>query len=163
MSWPKLSVELAGPKAPDRCQSCGKTGWSETLPGQPPTLERWREHDANDAPTNVVVVLCRGCSDRLIEKHPRLYARLEWNQPYPGTMGLCLDCRHRDGVTCPLTQFNGGGGVNIVVAKPFNAHVCRSPRRLSGWIQMWRSPATNCDRRETATPAPREEATDHAY
>lgn len=147
-SWPKLSETLAGPKSPDRCQSCSNFGLSESFPVGGSPLQRWREHDKADKPTPTVVVLCGTCADRIIESHPRLYAQLDRNEPYPGVMGLCVDCKHRQGVSCPLAKFVGGPGVTIIGPKPTTAHVQRSPRRLSGWIEIWPGPARDCDRRE---------------
>lgn len=110
MGWPRLSEELAGPRRPDRCQSCG----SEC------DLDRWVEHDDDDTPEAIVVVLCLACSDRLIESHPRLYDDLHRNHPWPGCMGLCVNCRHRDGVRCdhPDLKANGGPGLGLVLPRP---------------------------------------------
>jgi hypothetical protein len=139
-SWPKLSETLPGPVTPDRCQSCG--AWGDT--------DRWREHDEHDQPTPVVVVLCRPCSDKIIEPHPRLYARLQGNEPHAGAMPLCLDCQHRDGTRCahPGARANGGPGIEIYIKQPYRVHVCRSPRRLSGWETLWPAPAQGCSGKE---------------
>ena len=140
MTWPKLSGQLTGPRSPAVCQSCG--GDAE--------LARWREHDEGDRPTSVMVVLCKKCANRLIEKHPRLYAELYPNDPHPGCMAICLDCRHRDGTRCahPDAKANGGTGVMLSIATPHKVHLCRSPRRLSGWTTIWRSPASACRQKE---------------
>ncbi len=97
-------------------------------------------------------VLCLACSMRLIDKHPRLYAGLDPNEPAPGCMAICLDCRHRDGTRCanPAAKINGGPGVEIFIAKPSRMHVCRSPRRLSGWVTSWKSPARDCTGKEVS-------------
>jgi hypothetical protein len=150
MSFPELSSTLAGPKAPDRCQSCGQGGRSEEIsPILSPTLTRWREHDDQDKPTLVIVILCRDCSGRIIEPHPRLYSELECNRPWPGTVGLCVDCTHRVGVTCPIATFNGGPGIVLKLPKPTWAHLQRSPRRLSGWIAIYHGPVSHCSRRDS--------------
>lgn len=146
MTWPKLSKQLDGPRHPGRCQGCGTEG---------PGLSRWREHDANDSPTPVVVVLCKRCEDERIEKHPRLYARLSENEPAPGSMGLCADCRHRDGTACahPDLKANGGPGLMLTIPQPTRVHVCRSPRRLSGWLTIWPHEPRACAGREEAAVA----------
>jgi hypothetical protein len=115
MTWPKLSVQLTGPRHPGACQSCGATGEN---------LQLWREHDANDQPTYTVVVLCAPCAGRLIEPHPRLYSLLHRFAPFPGVMALCLDCRHRDGTACrsPKAKFNGGPGLEVLYPEPTRVH-----------------------------------------
>lgn len=131
---PGLSATLAGPVAPDRCQSCGA--------GEPPVttdvdrvlerqgclrLERWIECDAWDRDTPTVVVLCARCSARLIERHPRLYKALGPDTPHPGCMRICLDCRLRDGTRCthPDAKANGGPGVRLGFDRPpVRGHVC---------------------------------------
>lgn len=143
MSWPKLSVFLEGPRHPERCQSCGAAG----------DLRRWREHDNEDRPTPVVVVLCRKCEDRLIETHPRLFSPLDRNEPHAGSMALCVDCIHRVGVRCPLAKHNGGPGVLITTPRPSDVHVCRRGKGArSGWIKWYPGPPKACDRREVPTP-----------
>lgn len=143
----RLSESLAGPKHPNQCQSCGLAPTDLAL------LDRWLECDDNDRPEPRVVVLCRPCTESLIEPHPRLYKLLAPHQPMPGVMGICLDCRHRDGVTCtnPSAQINGGRGLAITFPKPTPIHVCRNPRSLSGWIHLFHGPATACGGRETLT------------
>lgn len=142
MSWPKLSVELTGPKAPNVCQACGAV---ET-PILPRTLgvgklhQRWREHDANDAPTRTIVILCPTCADRLIEKHPRLYSHIERMAPLPGCMTLCIDCPNRNGTGCthPDLTANGGNGLTIIGPKATNVHVCRRGKGArSGWLDVY--------------------------
>jgi chromosome partitioning protein len=135
-AWPKLSETLGGTKAPDRCQSCGAM-WAD--------LERWREHDESDLPTNIVVVLCIPCGERLIGPHPRLYSRLDFEH-HPGSMEICILCRHREGVSCPMARFNGGPGVGIAPA-PSKFHVRSSVKALSGVRLSWRE-AESCTGRE---------------
>lgn len=149
MSWPKLSVFLEGPRHPECCQSCG------TAEGP---LRRWREHDNEDRPTPVVVVLCKRCEDRLIEKHPRLFSPLDAHEPHAGSMALCVDCIHRDGVRCTLAQHNGGPGVLITTPKPTMIHVCRRGKgQRSGWMTWYPGPPKACDRREVANMIPTQE------
>jgi hypothetical protein len=125
-NWPKLSETLPLQVGPDRCHQCGDTG----------EIARWLEHDECDQPVAVIICLCRKCSERIIEPHPRLYRELDPSEPFPGAMGVCLDCPARDGVVCcsPLAQINGGPGL-VYEPMPSRAHVCRSPRSKSGW--MW--------------------------
>jgi len=130
MSWPRLTETLGGPIAPNRCQSCGRCHEERNA------LARFQECDDRDQGEQLVVVLCRLCSERLVEKHPRLYRQLEDARPWPGCMGVCLSCRHREGVTCtsPASEFNGGAG-HTFEPKPQLAHI-RCTRRYSGsrWI-----------------------------
>ena len=162
--WPKLSVQLTGPRDPRRCQSCGCEGSLEpetevyqgkgkpcVLPKTLPTLVAWCECDGNDQPTRTIVVLCRSCGDKLIEKHPRLYAAQPYWMPLPGIMGLCLDCRHRDGTACtsPQAKFNGGEGLEVLHPKPHDVHFYRRGKGTrSGWEKVYQGPATACSNRE---------------
>jgi hypothetical protein len=160
MGWPKLSETLRGPKHPEVCRSCGD--FAPPAPPPPPDagprrsfpeaalMRRWRECDELDHPTPVVVVLCPKCSGELIEKHPRLYIELGWCEPDPGSMPLCSDCRHRRGTSCPMSIKSGGPGVLLVKPQPSRVHVCRVPRRNSGWINVWPAWPKSCDRKETA-------------
>jgi hypothetical protein len=142
--WPRLSETLTGPRHPNKCQSCGIEPIDQVL------IERWCECDAADRREPIVVVLCRDCSKRLIEPHPRLYVRLLHFEPMIGVMELCLDCKHRDGTRCinPKAQINGGPGLSVIYPKPTSVHVCRSPRSQSGWHNIYHGPATACDGRE---------------
>ena len=114
---PQLSEDLAGPRDPRLCQACGAAG----------DVRAWQEHDARDRPAIRIVVLCRSCSKRLIGPHPRLYRPLGVNEPFPAAMGLCLDCRFRDGVNCThwRNKATGGPGLypGITIAAPHRAHV----------------------------------------
>jgi hypothetical protein len=51
-----------------------------------PGIYAWVEHDGDDQPEPIVVMLCTDCSDRLIEPYPRLYRRLARNEPCAGIM-----------------------------------------------------------------------------
>lgn len=142
--WPRLSETLPGVARPDQCQAGGPVCTT------PCDLTHWRECDEDDVPGPVVVTLCQPCADRIVEKHPRLYHQLGDNEPYPAAMLLCLDCRHRDGGECthPDLKCRGGPGLEIVAPRPSRFHVCRSPRRLSGWVTTWPGPAKACAGRE---------------
>jgi hypothetical protein len=144
MAMPRLSTDLPGERAPNVCQSCGARE----------KLSRWREHDERDRPENVFVVLCARCEKKLVEPHKRLYAQIQPNEPIPGTLDLCVPCAFRDGLRCthPDLKANGGAGLFIKIEKPIVAHLCRSPRRLSGYMRIWTKPAETCrGRKETIT------------
>ena len=117
VGWPKLSEQLTGPRAPRRCQQCGESC-------SPPTW--WEECDEEDRPSGVLVILCAGCAQRLIESHPRLYHRLDWPAPRPGAMDICAECRHRQELSCrhPDLRANGGAGLSISVPRPMTAMLC---------------------------------------
>ena len=139
-SWPRLSGQLEGPRSPDRCQCCAAR-WVD--------LERWREHDDDDRPTATVVVLCRPCGKRLIDPHPRLYAKLDEREPHPGTMELCLLCRNRVGVTCPLALCHGGPAPGVAIyPAPSVFFVKASKSSLSGPHVGYASMPKSCSRRE---------------
>jgi hypothetical protein len=140
MSWPRLTEErgLFDPH-PRRCQLCG--GDQE--------LDLWQEHDERDKPEGRAIILCESCSKRVIDKHPRLYARRGIFVPWPGAMALCVDCKHRRGVTCPLTKASGGPGIEIKYPQPFKAMVdgTRGGRRV-GWMQtLYNGDPTSCSGR----------------
>lgn len=148
MPWPKLSETLPGPRSPDRCQSCGASG---------PVLARWRECDDGDRPTPVLVVLCDNCGDALIEPHPRAYSLLSPNEPAPGAMPLCLDCRHRAGAACghPAAKANGGPGVMLTLPRPSTGIVCSRGKKGRGCqtVTFWRGPVSACQQKETSSTA----------
>jgi hypothetical protein len=137
--WGKLSETLPG-FTPGQCQLCG-----HKLP-----LIYWQECDEDDQPTRVFVPLCQECSDRLIEPHPRLYRETSPNTPMPGAMPICLGCIHSNNLQCqsPVAKFNGGPGLEYE-PKGQMVHLCRSPRRLSGWHYMAEGPVTKCSGKET--------------
>lgn len=84
------------------------------------------------------------------------------DEPFPGCMSICLDCAYREGVrcTCPEAQVNGGPGMRYAWkdgAQPMRAHVCRSPRRLSGFVTMYPGRVVSCSGKLNPvpeTPAP---------
>jgi hypothetical protein len=92
---------------------------------------RWREHDDDDRLTAVLLILCLDCSDRLIEKHPRLYTELDKNEPWPGGMAICIACRHREGLDCrhPDLEANGGPGLKIMVPQPMTGFLDYQDKR----------------------------------
>jgi hypothetical protein len=155
---PRLSESLTGPKHPALCQSCGAADLLEAAEfprGVSLFLSVWQEHDEHDRPERVFVVLCGKCEGRLIEKHPRLYARVPRFKPTPGVMALCVACKHRDGVTCksPLATFNGGAGMTVNFPEPTRVHICRRGKGLrSGWETLYPAPPNGCEGREVPSP-----------
>lgn len=152
---PGLSATLTGPRAPNRCQSCAATHRPEN------PLGRWQEYDAWDRPQTppVVVVLCRACSARMIEPHPRLYVALTRHEPYPGCMSICLDCTHRVGVACrsPAAKVNGGPGLTYAWAdgrQPTQMHICSRGRHGSGCrvVTEWPGRVATCSGHAIAVP-----------
>ncbi len=128
--WPRLSADLPGTKHPDTCQGCGRHRDLVTI---------WQECDEHDQPELIFVVLCKHCSDRLIEPHPRLYKQRAAFDPMPGVMHLCIPCRHRDGTRCANMQasINGGPGLKIIGPKPSVAMVDgRRNGRRCGWREV---------------------------
>lgn len=142
-NWPRLSQTLTGPKHPLRCQACGH-GHSAANP-----LARWQECDERDRPERVVIVLCQRCADQIIEPHPRLYRTVEHAQPWPGCMSVCATCAHRSGVACTSPAIKDGGEGLQFHPLPRYAHVCRSPRRLSGIVFVG-EPVKRCSGFEAA-------------
>lgn len=171
-AWPRLSRSLPHPRRLDTCQACGAKaaplddpqemlrlgsgGVERTPEGEPlPTLPRWIEHDDQDRPQPIVVVLCIPCSRRIIEPHPRLYDLLPTLKPVPGAMGICAGCVHNRGLVCrsPEARFNGGEGLQIEAPEPGVVHLCMRGRgggRTGGWRRWYTKPATGCSGREVA-------------
>lgn len=154
-AWPRLSETLPH-REPGRCHACG-TMPNEAPPARngrkrPLDLQLWQEHDQWDRPEMRYVLLCGPCAKRIIEPHPRLYKQLDLFAPAPGVMGVCRDCRWRAGprCLCPKARANGGAGMATLGPRPTDVHVCRSPRRLSGWIKLYPGPVTDCDGKEVA-------------
>lgn len=166
--WPRLSETLPY-REPGRCASCGlREIPPEVDPGVDEYVRRrayalhkwqldiWRECDWQDKPENRFVVLCRSCADKLIEPHPRLYARLGYggHEPAPGAMPLCLDCCHRDGTRCtsPMLGSNGGLGIGIGGPSPTRAHFLRRGKGArSGWETIYTLPRERCTGKEVAS------------
>ena len=143
LEWPKLSEDLPFRGGPTSCQGCEArtTGF------------RWREHDHMDRPTEVVIVLCERCSNRLIDPHPRLYGKLQRDEPGPGTMPCCEECCYRVGVVCdhPSLKANGGPGLILRFPEPSGPihvdHKDERGRRRGAWIRVHRGPV-ECDGRD---------------
>lgn len=140
-TWPRLSETLSPAVSLVTCQNCG-IEW-------PDTIERWREHDVHDRPERIIILLCTTCSSKIIEPHPRLYAKLDRWEPMPGSMlELCGNCRYRSGTRCthPDLTVNGGPGLQVTFPQPIRALVdgTRNGRR-TGWMQViWEGPPTAC-------------------
>lgn len=137
--WPRLTM-LLGPTHPHQCQRCGGEA----------DLSRWQEHDAVDQPEPRVVVLCLTCEEAVIEKHPRLYRRLEHYEPFPGSMHLCVDCEWREGVTCSHPDLMANGGPGLAVTPTSYGKMFLSP---GGAFEDW-GPTKHCaGRSEKGTEA----------
>lgn len=101
--WPRLTTSLTGPDKPEVCRCCGDVD-----------AHLWQEHDDHDKPEPRYLWLCRRCSDRIIEPHPRLYDEISPNAPAPGAMRICADCKHRAaGGLCTMAKANGGLGITV--------------------------------------------------
>lgn len=84
----------------------------------------------------------------------RLYAAINFYEPVPGAMPLCLDCTRRDGTACtsPLATFNGGEGMRVITPKPSRVHFYRRGKGArSGWETIYPGPARGCDGKEVAS------------
>ena len=104
------------------------------------------EADEQDRFEDRHLVLCRRCSDRLIEPHPRLYRQVPRFAPEPGRMDPCLGCRYARALRCesPLLKANGGAGLPVRFPQPMHAFVdgTRGGRR-TGWQEtIYPGPAT---------------------
>lgn len=139
---PGLSETLPHPRHPSACQSCGSTA----------DTKRWEECDEWDKRSGVLVILCADCSKRLIGPHPRLYHGVHAFEPWPGAMGICVDCRHRDGLVCthPDRNANGGPGLRIMVPKPTEAHLNFGGGR-GCWMKLYPYEPRECAGRAALT------------
>lgn len=141
--FPKLSQTLTNPAGPRSCMNCGANGFCLI----------WREHDDLDQPTETLISLCEDCG-KIIEPHPRLYARLDVYQPIPGTMDICKDCIHRDGLICqnPLQKRLGGSGLPVQFPKPSVMFIDGKTggKRWGRQEQVFRPGEITCQGRETA-------------
>jgi hypothetical protein len=110
LPWRKLSEDAAHEKTPAACQCCGQA-WDTTV---------FIECDEADRETMTAITVCDGCEKKHIGPHARLYVELERNRPFPGAMETCVECPHRNGMSCahPLLKANGGRGLAIHAAKP---------------------------------------------
>lgn len=141
--WPRLSADLPKHETLHRCRACGATE----------KLARWQEHDEEDKPEPVVVVLCEACSGKIIEPHPRLYRELPRFEPFPGAMGICTFCRFMtEPCRCssPQAKINGGPGLKYEMPPPDNCHVLYTEggRRKGKWLTTFKGPVTGCTGRE---------------
>jgi hypothetical protein len=146
--WPRLSETLPGPKDFHHCWNCGGVESAVGRFG----LQRWQEHDNQDHPEPVVILLCLKCSEKIIEKHPRLYRHLDPNEPLPGSMPLCRGCRWSEELRCtsPIARHNGGAGMTITAPQPGVAFMdgVRNGKR-TGWRQkIYSGPPKACTGRE---------------
>jgi len=133
--WPRLTETLTDHSIRcDTCQACGAT-WSKSNP-----IQRWTECDDDDRKENKHLSLCKSCADEIIEPHPRLYHQRENSEVIPGAMTICINCKIRDGNTCTIEDYNR---IDFD-PQPTSIHVCRSPRRLSGWKTYTPSPINGC-------------------
>lgn len=156
-TWPKLSEQLRFERTPDTCQSCG-LGPEASSHGnlQPATLQRWREHDEQDKPTPVIVMLCPSCAKRLIEPHPRLYSHEPDMGPLPGAMPLCCGCKWLRNLLCtsPALKANGGEGVYITFPQPttgfWDGCEPTTGKRTGGRMMMYSHHPTACRERSEA-------------
>jgi len=145
---PGLSETLGILIDPRMCRGCGGTR----------ELHRWRECAPFDKPTMVVVVLCKYCSRKLIDRHPRLYIPLSPHQPFPGVMQICVDCPRRSGVSCNslLAKHNGGTGMRIEGPAPTAAHLYFGGGR-GKFMKMYTGEVTSCaGKLEALHPEPSE-------
>jgi hypothetical protein len=150
--WPRLSETLPDFHHPYMCRACGLRVPDATLP-----LTAWQEHDQLDHPEPIVVVLCKTCSDALIEKHPRLYRPLREHEPWPGAMPLCVDCVHRDGVRCRHPDLKANGGTGLLLTMPEPSVVMwdgrgKGGRRTGGTFIDYRGPVSACAGRTLPIP-----------
>lgn len=142
--WPRLSQTLQF-LHPRKCASCGKWDREEIL-------GLWQEHDEQDQPEMRFVLLCRECSERIIQPHVRLYSAISRNSPAPGAMEICADCRFRDGTWCPRAKGNGGPAVVISAAKPstgFWDGVGKDGRRTGGVFRIYGHPPSACSEKQS--------------
>lgn len=152
--WPKLSWDLRETRDLDHCQACNKLGEIDCMKSDgklgesPLSLDRWLEHDDSDRSTAIVVVLCSGCSKKLIEPHPRLYRMLTLWEPHPGCMALCRKCEYREGVGCthPSLKANGGEGLALTVPAPGHAIFCARGKGCHP-ITIFTGPVEDCSGR----------------
>lgn len=144
--WPRLSETLPAREGRCQCRNCGTTAVA---------VGYWQEHDEADQPQPIVVALCGRCADELIEPHPRLYRRLEANEPFPGTMDLCDNCLDRRGAACvsPQSKANGGPGLTVIYPRPDPYHVSyrsKAGRRCGHFGMHYRAQAESCDGKRVA-------------
>jgi hypothetical protein len=145
--WARLTRTLKGPRDLKHCQSCGISA----EPHQE-ILQVWREHDDEDQPQPLYLVLCARCGDEFIEKHPRLYDTVHRCEPAPGVMPACVDCKHAKDLQChnPLLKANGGPGLPLNYPPPSRGFIDwrdKAGRRKGSPMTFWHGPVT-CRGRE---------------
>lgn len=131
--------QVLNPDSPlNQCQNCFARGSINKG-----SLLRWTEHDDNNHPTQTTILLCRHCSNTLINPHPRLYSELHPNYPVPGSMEICDPCALRKGTSCrsPRARPNGGPGVELTIQTPTKGFI---DGKYSGPFQFFPSPASSC-------------------
>jgi len=155
---PRLSETL--PYSPDVCQRCGNGQLFDSTPGSNSfwcdltvgTLQRWQEHDAQDKPERILVILCETCAGKIIERHPRLYRLLDEWEPWPGCMPLCNGCSHHNETRCehPDLKENGGAGLALTMPRPLQAFLDYSNGRGRQGCQIthYYGPVSACAGRE---------------
>jgi hypothetical protein len=152
---PRLSVDYPATtfhadRTDDRCFRCGCE-----FKGRPDRTV-WREHDDNDRPEMVFVVLCLACADRIIDPHPRLYARLDRNEPAPGVMAICRGCDHQVAYRCksPRARASGGEGLSFPPADTTGFIDGYGPRgqRIGSRFRSWKSESNACQGFEAKGP-----------
>lgn len=149
-------TDIPGVLHPQTCQKCGLHDPLHQIKIRGEQLARWQEHDHNDQPENKILVLCNLCAKRMIEAHPRLYRQLAPFEPWPGAMGICLDCANRDGITCTQSKASGGAGVLIKVQPPATAMVdgTRNGKRTGWRQQIWFAPPSGCNKKQQQQQQP---------
>lgn len=138
-NWGRLS-EWAPNAHPLKCGNCATTD-----PKDPP-LRLWEECDEDDKPELRFVLLCKRCSDILVEKHERLYEPRDRNAPAPGAMEICVDCAFRLKLRCTRTKRAGGPGVLITAPQPMRGFIDGSKYR--GPFAYYATPPTACSAKE---------------
>ena len=141
---PRLSDTLQRLTWPFRCQRCDTYGGH----GVYERLTVWKEHDDADKPEMIFVVLCPKCAAKVIDPHPRLYARLGFNEPAPGVMRVCVGCRHRVAARCgsPMAMANGGPGLTFPAPDSTLHLSCQDKygRRYGRWEKWWDEEPSEC-------------------
>lgn len=137
-STTRLTETVQGIKARGICQKCGA-----------PEATAWCEHDHNDNPEYKFLWLCKRCSDKLIEPHPRLYKEFGKHEPLPGGMPICDDCPWRKEIICTNmdAKVHGGPGLKMVYPSPSTAFV--DGPKFSGRITLFHGPVTACSGKDT--------------
>lgn len=139
---PRLSLTLKPFESRRKCQGCLTT----VRP-----VHGWIEHDHHDKPEPVFIFLCDRC-ESVIESHPRLYRMFSPNEPLPGVLDFCADCKWRNLSRCtsPRAVFNGGPEPGLKFDQPEPASAFVDGPKFRGRVLLWHSPAKDCSGREPA-------------